>query len=52
MSERSMVRYTEHDGEIFEAEAARLTERTGQRWTVSGYLRIAGLNYAGKHLAS
>lgn len=51
MNQRSMVRYSERDLETFDAEVARLTERTGQRWTISGYLRVAGLAYAGKHLA-
>lgn len=51
MSERSLVRYTKRDLETFKAEAERLTKKTGQRWTISGYLRIAGLAYAGKHLA-
>jgi hypothetical protein len=39
------------DLDTFAAEAARLTKITGQRWTISGYLRTAGLAYAGKHLA-
>ena len=51
-SERSLVRYSKRDGEVYEAEAKRLTQLTGQEWTVSGYLRLAGLNYAGKHLVS
>lgn len=51
MTERSLVRYTKRDLEAFNAEVERLTKVTGQRWTVSGYLRIAGLAYLGKHLA-
>jgi hypothetical protein len=51
MSERSLVRYTKRDLDAFQAEVERLTKLTGQRWTVSGYLRIAGLAYLGKHLA-
>lgn len=51
MTERSLVRYTEQDLEKFSAEAERLTRLTGQQWTVSGYLRVAGLAYLGKHLA-
>lgn len=51
MTERSLVRYTKRDLETFRAEVARLTKITGQRWTISGYLRIAGLAYAGRHLA-
>lgn len=51
MDQRSMVRYTRADAEVFAAEVARLTRLTGQRWTVAGYLRVAGLAYIGKHLA-
>ncbi|HEX4417072.1 MAG TPA: hypothetical protein VH165_04190 [Kofleriaceae bacterium] len=51
MSERSLVRYTKRDLAAFAAEVERLTKLTGQRWTISGYLRIAGLVYLGKHLA-
>jgi hypothetical protein len=51
MTERAMVRHTKGDRKVFEAEVERLTGVTGQRWTVSGYLRVAGLAHAGKHLA-
>ncbi len=51
MTERSLVRYSKRDLEVFAAEVERLTKLTGVRWTISGYLRIAGLQYAGKHLA-
>jgi hypothetical protein len=51
MTERSLVRYTKRDLDAFAAEVQRLTKITGQRWTISGYLRIAGLAYLGKHLA-
>lgn len=51
MTERSLVRYSKDDLKTFKAEVERLTKLTGVRWTVSGYLRIAGLQYAGKHLA-
>ncbi len=51
LTERSLVRHSEQDHEIYAAEAERLTKLTGQEWTVSGYLRMAGLAYAGKHLA-
>ena len=51
MTERSLVRYTKRDLDTFTAEVQRLTKITGQRWTISGYLRIAGLAYLGKHLA-
>jgi len=51
MTERKLVRYSKRDGEIYAAEVERLTKLTGVRWTISGYLRIAGLQYAGKHLA-
>ena len=51
MTERSLVRYTKRDLDAFTAEVQRLTKITGQRWTISGYLRIAGLAYLGKHLA-
>jgi hypothetical protein len=51
MTERSLVRYTKRDLDAFATEVQRLTKVTGQRWTISGYLRIAGLSYLGKHLA-
>lgn len=51
LTERSLVRHSKHDHEIYAAEAERLTRLTGQEWTVSGYLRLAGVAYAGKHLA-
>jgi hypothetical protein len=52
MAKRVLVRCTARDEAEFKAEVERLTKVTGQRWTVSGYLRVAGLNHLGKHLAS
>jgi hypothetical protein len=49
--ERSLVRHNVEEHAIYQAEAERLTRITGQGWTVSGYLRVAGVAYAGKHLA-
>jgi len=51
MPERTLVRHTEDDLAAWRAECARLTAITGQKWTVSGYLRVAGRAYLGKHLA-
>lgn len=51
-SERALVRFSRRDRATFEAEVQRLTAATGQDWTVSGYLRFAGLAFVGKHLAS
>lgn len=51
-TERALVRFSKEDAAVYAAEVKRLTELTGQEWTVSGYLRLAGLAYAGKHLAA
>ncbi len=51
MVKRVLVRCTARDYDAFKAELERLTKLTGQQWTVSGYLRVAGLAYLGKHLA-
>lgn len=50
-TERTLVRHTAEEHATYQAEAERLTRLTGQGWTVSGYLRVAGAAYAGKHLA-
>lgn len=52
MSKRALVRYSRSDEQIFKAEVQRLTEVSGARWTISGYLRFAGLRFAGQHLGS
>lgn len=51
MVKRVLVRCTARDYAAFKDELERLTKLTGQQWTVSGYLRVAGLAYLGKHLA-
>jgi hypothetical protein len=51
MSKRALVRFSERDHEAFVAEVDRLTKVTGVQWTISGYLRFAGLQFIGKHLA-
>jgi hypothetical protein len=50
MTERAMVRLTLDDVADFDAECERLTTKTGQRWTISSYLRLAGRLMKGQHL--
>lgn len=45
------VRITKEDEAAFLAEASRLSEITGQEWTISGYMRAAARLMLGKHLA-
>ena len=48
---RELVRLTRQDKQEFQAEIERLTLVTGQKWTMSAYLRMAGRAMKGRHLA-
>ena len=51
LSNRKLVRLSDDDVAEFDAECKRLTARTGQDWTLSAYLRMAGRAMKGKHLS-
>lgn len=44
------VRLTPEAAAAYHAEAARLTEKTGVAWKISGFLRFAAEQMLGKHL--
>lgn len=50
LNKRVLTRVTAQDVEDIEAECERLSAITGQRWTPSAYLRVAGRAMRGKHL--
>lgn len=51
MSRSFAIRVSRDVAAAWQAECDRLTAKTGQRWTVSAYLRMAGDRMLGVHLA-
>lgn len=51
LSKQTMIRISEEDERAFAQEAERLSALTGTKWSVAAYLRLAGREFLGKHLA-